>query len=59
MTTRREAIAKTIDRSSLGAPAVRKLRARTATHERARILRKASRRAPRDSARSVTRSKRK
>lgn len=52
--TRREAITKTIDRSSLGAPAVKKLRSRTSIHERTRVLRKASARTPRDSKDSVT-----
>ena len=42
MTKRREAIANIIDRSSLGAPAVRKLRLRTSANQRRQILRKAS-----------------
>ncbi len=54
--TRREAITKTIDRSSLGAPAVKKLRARTSVENRTRVLRKASARTPRDSAGGVTKS---
>ena len=59
MTKRREAITKTIDRSSLGAPAVRKLRARTTVHQRSQILRKASARTARDSTGKVTKSRRK
>jgi hypothetical protein len=54
--TRREAIAKTIDRSSLGAPAVKKLRARTSIDDRTRVLRKASARTPRDSEDGATKS---
>ena len=57
--TKREPITKIIDRSSLGSPAARKLRARTTVHQRSQILRKASVRATRDSAVRVTKSKRK
>ena len=56
--TRREAITKTIDRSSLGSPVVRKLRARTSIDERTRVLRKASARTTRDSGDGATRSER-
>lgn len=52
--TRREAIITTIDRSSLGAPAVKKLRARTSVQQRAQVLRKASVRSARDSASQAT-----
>ncbi len=42
MSQKRESISRTIGRSSLGAPAVRKLRARTSVQQRSQILRKAA-----------------
>lgn len=48
MTKRNEAVGRMIARSSLGSPAVRKLRARTSTAQRSQILRKAATRQARD-----------
>ena len=59
MTKRREPITTIIDRSSLGSPAARKLRARTTSKQRSQIVRKASARTARDSGRWVTKSRRK
>ena len=59
MTKKRSSINKMIDRSSLGAPTVRKLRARTTVHQRSQILRKASVRSARESKGHVTKSNRK
>lgn len=56
MTKRQEATAKVIARSSLGAPAVVRLRSRTSVQQRSRILRKASARSTRDLSRGATRS---
>ena len=59
MTNHRESIDATIDRSSLGEPTVRRLRARTTVKQRSTILRKASARSARESgaARTKRRSK--
>ena len=59
MTKRQEPIARLIDRSSLGSPPVRKLRARTTTQQRNHIVRKASARTARESEGRATKSKRK
>jgi len=56
MTQRHMSIAQLIDRSSLGAASVRRLRSHTPVAVRARILRQASIAGARESARAVTRS---
>jgi hypothetical protein len=55
---RRESVHTLIDRSSLGAPVVRRLRARTDPAVRARILRRAKALAASGSADDLTRSSR-
>lgn len=58
MNNSQEPIRTIIDRSSLGSPAARKLRARTTATDRSRIIRKAIARTARDSGSSTTKSKR-
>lgn len=54
MTKKQESVAKLIGRSSLGSPAVRKLRSRTSTSQRSQILHKAATRQARDPQRGTT-----